>query len=84
MGVDERVPLRLPLLEMYIPLTARTELPKGQTWARSLKIAGRAASEAETEAMGERLSEPRPILELLREHDGLVVLGDPGAGNRRS
>ena len=30
--------------------------------------------------MGARLSEPQPVLELLKQHDGLIILGDPGAG----
>jgi hypothetical protein len=30
--------------------------------------------------MGQRLSEQRPILTLLQQHDGLIVLGDPGSG----
>ena len=78
--VTDRVPLRLPLIEMYVPLKARIEVPKGETWARELKVAGRQASEAEMESMGERLSEPRAVLELLQKHDGLIILGDPGAG----
>ncbi len=80
MGVSDRVPLRLPLLEMYVPLKARIELPEGETWRRGLRLAGRQLSPAETETVGLRLSEPQPVLELLRQHPGLVVLGDPGAG----
>ena len=80
MGVSDRVPLKLPLLEMYVPLKARSQLPKGETWARQLKLAGRTPSEAETKAMGERLSEPQPVLDILTEYDGLIILGDPGAG----
>jgi formylglycine-generating enzyme required for sulfatase activity len=80
MGVSDRVPLRLPLVEMYVPLKARIELPEGETWARQLHIAGRQVSEGEAEAMGQRLSEPTPVLNLLRENDGLIILGDPGAG----
>ncbi len=30
--------------------------------------------------MGERLSEPQAVLDLLNQYDGLVILGDPGAG----
>jgi len=80
MGITDRVALKLPLLQMYVPLQARREMPEGETWARELKIAGRAAGGAEREAMGERLSAPLPIIELLRGHPGLIVLGDPGAG----
>ena len=79
-GISDRVPLGLPLLEMFVPLKARIEMPEGETWARQLKIAGRVPTEEEQEAMGERLSEPLPVLELLRQNDGLIILGDPGAG----
>ncbi|MCI0731525.1 MAG: SUMF1/EgtB/PvdO family nonheme iron enzyme [Chloroflexi bacterium] len=80
MGVSDRIPLRLPLAEMYVPLKARIELPEGETWARELKLAGRPVSPEEAEAIGRRLSEPQPVVELLRQHDGLIILGDPGAG----
>jgi len=73
-GLAERVPLKLPLLDLYVPLKARLELPHGETWSRDLKLAGRALEE------GGRLGEPGPVLDLLQGHDGLVVLGDPGAG----
>jgi formylglycine-generating enzyme required for sulfatase activity len=79
MGVSDRVPLRLPLLEMYVPLKARIETPEGETWER-LRVAGRTPSEAEMEAMGRRVSAPQPILDLLSRSDGLIILGDPGSG----
>ncbi|MFL6200648.1 MAG: NACHT domain-containing protein [Thermoanaerobaculia bacterium] len=78
MGVSDRVPLRLPLLDMYIPLKARVETPEGETWER-VRLAGRKPGDDEKAALL-RLSEPRPVLDLLRENDGLVLLGDPGAG----
>ncbi|MFY9824685.1 MAG: SUMF1/EgtB/PvdO family nonheme iron enzyme [Thermoanaerobaculia bacterium] len=78
-GVSDRVPLRLPLLEMYVPLKARVEAPEGETWER-LRLAGRKPTQEETEALGPRISEPQPILVLMKEHDGLIVLGDPGSG----
>jgi Sulfatase-modifying factor enzyme 1/NACHT domain len=80
MGVSDRIPLRLPLLEMYVPLKARMETPQGETWGRDLRLGGRAAAKEEIEGMGERLSGPLPVLDLLRKHDGLILLGDPGAG----
>ncbi|HYO16621.1 MAG TPA: SUMF1/EgtB/PvdO family nonheme iron enzyme [Thermoanaerobaculia bacterium] len=79
MGVSDRVPLRLPLLEMYVPLKARIETPEGETWER-LRLAGRTPTEAEAEAIGRRGSTPQAILDLLTRNHGLVVLGDPGAG----
>jgi predicted NACHT family NTPase len=81
MGLSERVPLQLPLLDLYVLLQARLELPPGETWDRSnLRLAGRMLSEAEQEVLTGRLSEPQPVLKLLQQQDGLVVLGDPGAG----
>ncbi|MEN8168165.1 MAG: SUMF1/EgtB/PvdO family nonheme iron enzyme, partial [Pseudomonadota bacterium] len=80
MGISDRIPLKLPLLQMYVPLKARRETPEGDTWSRELHIAGRKASRQECEAMGERLSEPQPLLELIQKNDGLIILGDPGAG----
>jgi formylglycine-generating enzyme required for sulfatase activity len=80
MGVSDRVPLRLPLLEMYVPLKARVQTPEGETWARGMRLAGRKVTEEEAEAMGQRLSEPQPVLDLLGKSSGLVLLGDPGSG----
>ena len=80
MGISDRVALKLPLLEMYVPLEARLHTPEGETWARQLRVAGRAPAAEEGADMGERLSAPVPVLDLLQKHDGLVLLGDPGAG----
>ncbi len=79
MGVSDRMPVRLPLLEMYVPLNARIESPEGETWER-LRLAGRMPTDDEAEAIGRRVSEPLAILDLLEKSDGLIVLGDPGAG----
>jgi len=67
-------------VEMYVPLKARIEMPEGETWARELRLAGRKVPDEEQSAIGERLSEPQPVLDLLRKNDGLIVLGDPGSG----
>lgn len=80
MGITDRVALKLPLLQMYVPLKARREMPEGETWSRELKVAGRSVSGPEREAMGERVSEPLPLIGLLQDNPGLIVLGDPGAG----
>ncbi|MFO1432778.1 MAG: SUMF1/EgtB/PvdO family nonheme iron enzyme [Candidatus Competibacteraceae bacterium] len=70
-GLSERVPLKLPLLEMYVPLQARLEMPPGEKgWNHSSQVGGRPLP----------LSGPRPVLTLLQDNDGLVILGDPGAG----
>ncbi len=80
MGIADRVPLQLPLLEMYVPLEARVGTPEGETWARELRLAGRAVSKEEARAIGRYVSERQPVLQLLKTYDGLIVLGDPGAG----
>jgi len=80
MGVSDRVALRLPLLDLYVPLKARLELPAGETWKRDIRLAGRPLSDEEQQALAGRLSEPQPVLDLLHKHAGLIILGDPGAG----
>ena len=80
MGVHDRLPLQLPLLDLYVPLKARLELPPGETWQRGLKLAGRGLDTAEAGAPELRMSEPVAVLELLQKHAGLIILGDPGAG----
>ena len=64
MGISDRVPLRLPLLEIYVPAKARCAIPVGETLIRE----------------GLEISDTLPVLDLLRDQDGLVLLGDPGAG----
>lgn len=80
MGVGDKLPLGIPLAEVYVPLRVRPKMPEGDTLARSLRVAGRFATDAEIESMGERVGQPVDALELLRKAPGLVVLGDPGAG----
>ncbi|HKH47862.1 MAG TPA: SUMF1/EgtB/PvdO family nonheme iron enzyme [Thermoanaerobaculia bacterium] len=79
LGISDRIPLKLPLLEMYIPLHARVEMPEGEAWDRQ-RIAGRSLTEAEQEALGRGQSTRQPVLDLLGKYDGLILLGDPGAG----
>lgn len=78
MGVHDRTMPHLPLLDIYIPLRARQELPEGETWYRNIEIAGRRPVAGE--GLTARMSEPVPVIDLLQSHDGLIVLGDPGAG----
>ena len=80
MGISERVAIRLPLLEMYVPLQARMEVPGEETWPEELRLAGRRVRGREDEEQIQRLGEPQPVLELLRENDALIILGDPGSG----
>jgi formylglycine-generating enzyme required for sulfatase activity len=78
MGVSDRVPLRMKLLELYVPLKARMELPEGDTWNRTLQLAGRDITDHEQEIL--HFGEPIPLLNVLRMHSGVIILGDPGAG----
>ena len=78
MGVADRVPIRMNLLDLYVPLKARMELPEGETWSRELSLAGRAPTDGEARSL--HLGEPLPVLDILRDYSGVIVLGDPGAG----
>ncbi len=78
MGVSDRVPLRLKLLDLYVPLKARMELPEGDTWKRDLSLAGRDITDHEQEVL--HFGDPIPLLDVLKRHSGVIVLGDPGAG----
>ena len=80
MGATDQVALKLPLLELYVPLRARPELPEGEAWTKELRVAGRKLSREEAAEVGERVGEARAVVELLKETDGVIVLGDPGAG----
>jgi hypothetical protein len=80
LSVSDRVPLKLPLLDLYVPLHARLELPEGETWRRDLRLAGRSLNPEDQASLTGRLSAPQPVLDLIQAHAGLVVLGDPGAG----
>ena len=80
LGIADRVPLRLPLRQLFVPLLARPELPAGDTWDLEARMAGRQLSEQDAERLGRRLGEPRKVLDLVRQHPGLVILGDPGSG----
>jgi formylglycine-generating enzyme required for sulfatase activity len=78
MGISDRVPLRLKLLDLYVPLKARMELPEGDTWKRELSLAGREVVNEEQELV--HFGAPVSLLEVLKKHSGVIVLGDPGAG----
>ncbi|MBL8090079.1 MAG: SUMF1/EgtB/PvdO family nonheme iron enzyme [Anaerolineales bacterium] len=78
MGVADRIPLKLKLLDLYVPLKARMELPEGDTWKRDLSLAGRDITDHEQEVL--HFGDPVPLINVLKSHAGMVVLGDPGAG----
>lgn len=74
------LPPRLPLLEVYVELAARVETPQGESWARRLRRSGWLPTSVEAEALGRRLVEPRPLVELVQDCGCLVLLGSPGGG----
>lgn len=83
MGPAENVPLKLALLDLYVPLQARPEVPKGDTYERTITLAGRKFIniDRENEVVQEmRLGGPEPVLDILKKHGGVIILGDPGAG----
>ncbi|HEX3126583.1 MAG TPA: SUMF1/EgtB/PvdO family nonheme iron enzyme [Thermoanaerobaculia bacterium] len=80
MAVLGGVPPQLPLLDVYVELGGRVETVQGESWTRRLRRAGWQATDAEAEALGRRLSEAHPLVELLQDCGALVVLGTPGMG----
>ncbi len=91
MGIHEQISA-LPLNDIYVPLRAHVKLPRAETWLRvvpnpsraipadQLRFGGRPLSGIEVEIVGDQLSTPIAVLDLLRDQDGLVILGDPGSG----
>jgi formylglycine-generating enzyme required for sulfatase activity len=78
-GPSDTIEMKVELAELYVPLKARRELSRGsETWSAEVRLAGRKLEEAQEKEL--RLSQPTAVLDLLRENDGLVLLGDPGAG----
>jgi predicted NACHT family NTPase len=63
----------LKLLDLYIPLKARMELPEGDTWKRELSLAGRDITDHEQELL--HFGEPVPLLDILKNHSGVIILG---------
>ena len=73
----------LALEDVYVPLVARPEMPKGgDTWER--RLAGR---DFGVDALPDGMHTPReeaappvPVEEAMRERARVIVLGDPGSG----
>jgi len=80
MGMADLVPLQLLLIDVYVPLKVRVELSDGEAWSHEPRLTGRKMTRKEAGNIGDRLSGPQPVLDLLQRHAGLVILGDPGAG----
>jgi formylglycine-generating enzyme required for sulfatase activity len=80
MGVTDKLPVRLALRELYVPLKARPVLLEGDKGGmEGLHLAGRRMTKEEREEAG-GIGQPVPVLQLLQKEAGLVLLGDPGAG----
>jgi len=79
MGINN-LPLKIPLLDLYVPLRTRPHMPEGDCWTEELRLAGRKASQEEMTAIGSRVGAPIPLLEVLDATSCLVILGDPGSG----
>ena len=82
MGMADRVPLQLPLLQMYVPLKAVSNCHRARLGLRhgSAALAGRPVTDDEAAAMGERVASPCPYSICSPNTTGLIILGDPGAG----
>jgi formylglycine-generating enzyme required for sulfatase activity/energy-coupling factor transporter ATP-binding protein EcfA2 len=77
----ETLSRELLLEEVYVPLVARPELPKGETWER--RLAGR---KMDSETVGAELASahfdvaPVRVEAALRDQTRIVIIGDPGSG----
>jgi formylglycine-generating enzyme required for sulfatase activity/energy-coupling factor transporter ATP-binding protein EcfA2 len=77
----ETLSRELLLEEVYVPLVARPELPKGETWER--RLAGR---KLDSEVVGAELASahfdvaPVRVEQAMRDQARVVVIGDPGSG----
>ena len=80
MGVSDRCPCACPWSSCTSHSRREWSCPKGKPGAARCAWLDARRSPEEIEAIGQRVSEPTPVLDLLSEHDGLIVLGDPGAG----
>lgn len=68
MGISYQAPLRLALLDLYVPLKVYRNLPKGETWDRDKPHQPDTQNELTT------------IVDLLKKHNNIILLGDPGSG----
>ncbi len=69
MGVTDRVPLRIGLVEMYVPLKVVVRDSRPPTRERAAALGREGANDGRA-----------PVLDLIRTRSVVVILGDPGAG----
>lgn len=75
MGMTDKIALRLSLLDMYIPLNAYMVHAQGKNNPYDNTLKTDMYIDSEEVSLGSA-----PLLDLVREQDGLIILGDPGAG----
>jgi formylglycine-generating enzyme required for sulfatase activity/energy-coupling factor transporter ATP-binding protein EcfA2 len=82
MGMTGKIPLNMPLMDLYVPLKARREMPDFEKAERrnavKAMVGGREV--LDEEGNPKQFSDTEPILGILQKHGSLVVLGDPGSG----
>ena len=57
----------IPLLDLYVPLAGRPFLPEGDAWPPAYQES-------------QESHQPKPVLDLLHQSIGIILLGDPGSG----
>ena len=77
MGVSDRVPLKLPLVHMYVPLHVRIEMPRGETWSRDTDATVEQQPDTAVSRLG---TDTSSLSSLILKNDCVIVLGDPGSG----
>jgi formylglycine-generating enzyme required for sulfatase activity/energy-coupling factor transporter ATP-binding protein EcfA2 len=82
MGINERIPLKMPLLNLYVPLHARREMPEFEKAERRQSVLAMVGGRDILDENGvpRIYSDTEPILDILQKHSSLVILGDPGSG----
>ena len=77
-GVSDLLPLRVPLLETYVPGKVKADIPEEEIFGRKDFL--KRTEITQLANMGQRTRKSQSILSLLRQNDGLIVLGEPGSG----
>ena len=82
MGINERIPLKMPLLDLFVPLHVRRDIPEHEKSERirllTAEVGGREL--LDDEGLPKKLSDSEHVMNTLQENKSLVILGDPGSG----
>jgi formylglycine-generating enzyme required for sulfatase activity len=73
MGVVDRVPMKLALQDLYVPLRGYAELPIAD-------ISGPASTQTESDPRAGTLPRNASVVDIVQKSPGVVLLGDPGSG----